>query len=338
MGDFLSMGKKGQRAVIGIDIGGTKTLCALFDHRFRLVEEVKFKTDPAAGQRRFTAKLQRAVRGLLRKAKAQGLKVLGVGVAVAGKVDNKNGLIKTAPNILCLENFALGKIFRRTFGLETVLGNDVQWGLYGEHQLGAGIGCSNIMGVFLGTGVGGAVIFNGQLYEGASGVGGQVGSILTHGLGGAETIESHGVVDQLASKQAIAGAALGMGAKQWAPHLYRAVGTDISKVGWATLSNSIRKGDARIRRLITGRLRGLGIALSGVVNFVNPDLLILGGGMTEKMPRLVLNAVERGLREYLAPEVNRALKVRVARLENRAGVYGAAKHAFERFDRPSSKE
>jgi glucokinase len=331
------MGQKGKPAVIGIDIGGTKTLCALFDQKFRLIEEVKFKTDPVEGRRTFVHQITKAIKHLLRAAREHKLDVLGAGGAIAAKVDNKRGLIKSAPNILCLEDFSMRNLFNRQFGFDIVLGNDVQWGLYGEHQFGAAIGCDHVIGVFLGTGVGGAVIFNSRLHEGASGFGGQVGSILTFGLGHSNGDDSYGMINELASKPAVAGAALGLGAKQWAPYLYRTVGTDLAKVSWGALAKSIRHGDVRIRQLLTGRLRALGVALSSVVNFANPNMLVLGGGMTEQMPKLVLHAVERGLRDYLLPEVSRALKIRAARLENRAGVYGAGKRAFESFYHPPTK-
>jgi glucokinase len=271
------------------------------------------------------------VQRLARRAKKEQLNLIGAGVAFAGKVDTKTGIVKQAPNILFLENYNLTHVFKKAAGVRSVVGNDVQLALYGEHQLGAARDYQHVLGVFFGTGVGGAAIINGRIYHGASDMGGQVGSLLTHHIGGSETLESHGTLDRIASKAAIGGAALGMGVKQWAPHLYKEVGTDFAKLTWGALERARKKGDKRIEELIRSRLRVAGIALASVVNFMNPEILILGGGLTEEMPRLVQSEVEGGLREHLVSEVSRKLKVKTAKFKNRAGVFGAAKLAFRKF-------
>jgi len=321
----------GKKAVIGVDIGGTKTLCALVSDSFEVIQEAKFKTSAHEGRQKFTENLREAVRALAKRAKRKKLQLIGTGIAFAGDVDAKKCVVKISPNILFLENYKIGQILHKTLGVETVIGNDVQLALYGEHQLGAAKGCQHVLGVFFGTGVGGAAIINGRIYQGASGIGGQVGSLLTHHIGGAETLDSHGTLDRIASKAAIGGAALAMGVKQWAPHLYKEVGTDFSKLTWGALERARKKGDKRIEELIRSRLRVAGIALASVVNFMNPEMLVLGGGLTEEMPKLVQSELETGLREHLVPEVSRKLKVKSAKFKNHAGVVGAARLAFKQF-------
>jgi len=320
-----------KRAVIAIDVGGTKTLCALISENFATVEEKKFRTAPENGRKKFVERLVTSVELMARTAKRERYRLIGAGVAWAGRVNEDTYTTETSPNILCLENFNIGQFFKKTLGLKTTVGNDVQLALYGEHQLGVAQDCSHVLGVFFGTGVAGAAIIDGELYRGASGMGGQVGSILTHQIGGPDTLESHGILDRIASKASIAGAALGIAAKQWAPNLFKEVGTDLAKVTWGALRRSIRSGDKAIEELLRARLRVAGIALSSVVNFLNPEMIVLGGGLTEEMPKLVVAEVERGLREYLVPEVSKALKVKAARHKNNAGVIGAGRCAFETF-------
>jgi glucokinase len=324
----LSMGKRG---AIGIDIGGTKTLCILVDDRIRIVKEVKFKTAADEGRDKFVKRLTDGIRVLTRAARKEKIDLAGIGVASAGRMDIEERVILESPNILWLEGFEMGKELKREFHLDSVLGNDVQLALYGEHQLGVARGCEHVLGVFFGTGVGGAAIVNGKIYNGASGLGGQVGATLTHSIGGADSLESHGMLDRVASKAAIAGAAIGMGVKQWAPNLYEEVGTDISKVSWGALARARKAGDKQIDDLLRGRLKVSGAALSSIVNFLNPEMLVLGGGLTEELPRLVVTSVETGLREYLVPEVARKLKVKSAKHGNYAGSLGAAKLALKKL-------
>jgi glucokinase len=335
MATGLAFGKVGmpnymsEKAVIGIDIGGTKTLCALITERYALVEVVKFKTGAHKGKASFVAKLGSAIQTLLKRAKAEKLKPIGFGIACAGLVDAERSAIVFCPNIIWLENYPIGSVLRRKFGLPSVIGNDVQLALCGEHRLGVAADCKNVLGVFFGTGVGGAAIINGKLYEGSAGIGGQVGAILAHPAPGTEAANGHGTLDSLASKAAIAGTAISMGIKQWAPHLFEEVNTDISKVTWGALSRARKAGDKHIDELICSRLRLAGMTLSSVVNFMNPEMLVLGGGLTAELPRLAVREIDAGIREYLVPEVSRKLKIKAAKLGNRAGVFGGATLAFK---------
>jgi glucokinase len=316
-----------RRASLGIDIGGTKTLCLLLDEDLKVVGEAKFKTDVSQGQKRFTAELLASIRQLKRLAKNKGLKLVGVGIGCAGQVDQKKGSIKAAPNVHFLENYPVGRLIHEAAGLECVLGNDVHFGLYGEHEVGAAKGCAHVLGVFFGTGVGGAAIINGQLLEGASGMGGQVGCILAQPVGGPQAALSHGIVDRIASKGSIASEALQMAIKNWAPYLHKRVGSDVSKIGWRMLSKAIRNGDRRVEEMLLARMEVVGIALSNVVNFLNPELLVLGGGLVEELPKLVLNGVGESLRKHLVPEVANVLKIKAGKLGIRAVAVGAGRFA-----------
>lgn len=323
----------GHNGAIAIDIGGTKTLCALVDDRYRIRHEIKFKTDPAQGRKKYTEGLLRAVKELGKQADRAKLPLTGAGVASAGVVDTKECMIVESRNILWLQEFRIGRELRKALKLDCVVGNDVQLALYGEHELGVASELPNVLGVFFGTGVGGAAIINGEIYHGSSGLGGQVGATLTHQIGGVEGLESHGTLDRIASKAAVAGAAIGMGVKQWAPHLFREVGTDIALVTWGSLARARKAGDKQIDDLIRSRMHVAGIALSSVINFMNPDMLVLGGGLTEEMPQLVVSAVQNGLRDYLDPAVSRKLKIKAAKFGNKAGVIGAACMVFKQFSK-----
>src|SRR4051794_28092482 len=294
-------------AALGIDVGGTKTLCVLVNKRCQTLRAIKFKTAPDEGCKQFTRTLLDASTFLEETARNKGYKLVGVGVGFAGSVDSKVNVIKTSPNLLCLEGFQIGKVLERALKVKVTLGNDVQIGLCGEHQLGVARGASNVLGVFFGTGVVGAAIINNELYLGASGFGGQVGAILAQPVGGPNAALSHGILDRIASKAAIASEALVMAVKEWAPYLHKKVETDLSKVTWGMLDKAIRHGDKKIDEMLRARMRVVGIALSSLVNFLNPQMLILGGGLMDALPKLVLPEIEAGVREYLMPEVSKEL-------------------------------
>jgi glucokinase len=320
-----------ENASLGIDIGGTKTLCVLLDSKFKVVDEVKFKTHASKGLDRFLKKLTEGLKALTQKGRTANLDLVGIGIGCAGDVDPAKGVIKTAPNILFLEGCPIAKVLQGATHLETVLGNDVQVGLWGEHQAGAAREYRHVLGVFFGTGVGGAVIINGKLYQGASGFGGQVGGLLAQPVGGPDAAQSHGIIDRIGAKSAIAAEAAQMAAKKWAPYLHEHVGTDLSEIGWGTLAKAIEHGDQRIEEMIAARMQVIGIALSNAINFLNPELLILGGGLVDEMPKLVVRELEKALRKHLIPQVGEALEIKRAKLAGRAVAVGAALLAFDHF-------
>lgn len=316
-------------AAVGIDVGGTKTLCLLVDDACRILEGTKFKTAPHKGRAQFTHNLLHALSGLKRAAQRRGYRIVTAGAACAGQIDAKKLKIRTSQNLLCLEHYPIGKYVGSVLKAPLTLANDVQMGIYGEYRLGAAKGASHVLGIFFGTGVGGAAIIDGKLYFGAAGCGGQVGAVLAQPVGGPQAALSHGLVDRIASKTAIASEALVMAIKNWAPYLHKRVGTDLAKVTWGMIERAIRHGDERIEEMLRARMRVVGIALSAVVNFMSPDLILLGGGLMDSLPDLVLEEFDAGLREYVISEVNEAFKVKRAKLGGRAVALGVAFSALE---------
>jgi glucokinase len=255
---------------------------------------------------------------------------MAVGIGCAGAVDEEKIRIHTSPNLMVLEDYPIGKYLQKIVKARITIRNDVQTGIHAEHELGAARGCSHVLGVFFGTGVGGAAIINNKLYKGACGFAGQVGGLVAQPVGGFQAALSHGIVDRIASKSAIASEALVMAIKNWAPYLHREVGTDLSKITWGILQRAIEHGDNRIEEMLRARMRVVGIALSNVVNFMNPEMLVLGGGLVGQMTRLVVGEIETGVREYLTPEVSQAVRIKPAKLGSYAVAVGAAHHALKK--------
>src|SRR6185312_8703764 len=127
-------------AAVGIDVGGTKTLCVLVDKHFRKLDEIKFKTAPEEGRNRFSRRLRDSVGALVTSARAKGLNVVAVGIGSAGSVDAEDIRITTSPNLMMLENYPIGKYLEKVIKAKMTIGNDVQTGIHAEHVLGAAQG------------------------------------------------------------------------------------------------------------------------------------------------------------------------------------------------------
>lgn len=318
-------------ATIGIDIGGTKMLFALFDADFRIVDEIKIKTPLDDGEKRFTTTLLEGAGALARKARKKGRPLLGVGVGCAGEIDRPAGVLKFSLNLPFIKNYPLSGNLAKAIGADVFIDNDIRMGLYGEHRLGAARGFNNVIGVFFGTGIGAAMIIDGKLYTGASGCAGEIGRYLISPMGPLTGWERDGMLDDFVSRNAIAGEAAAMAAKQWAPQLYELAGADVRKIRSSTLAKAIRRGDERVEKMVRARARMAGIAVSNLVDFLNPELLLIGGGLAEAMPALFLKEVGAGVRRNTVAGVRDALKIKLCELKDFAVAAGAAKMALDRL-------
>ena len=317
--------KRSEDRWIGIDIGGTKTRLDLFDEAFHIIHSIRVKTGKDATY--FKRQLIKST-GELIKAGGPHHPVSGIGVGFAGSVTNK-GLVESAPNLRALEGFPLKKVLSNFTVGDVVVSNDVHAAMYGELKLGAAVGCQHALGVFIGTGIGGAIVSNGKLHLGASGHAGNIGHYLLQPYGAPARSERHGILDEVASRVAIAGSAASFAAKEWAPHLLKRAGTDIRKIKSSDLAASIQAGDKAVEELVRSRARIVGIVLSNLVDFFNPEIVVLGGGLTDAMPKLIRDEVAAGIIDHSTSEARRGLRIVCSKLKGHSATTGAARLACE---------
>ena len=330
------MGKKRKRkqAAIGIDIGGTKTLFALLDEDFEVIAEEKLRSrdgkDPLAS---FEKGMKNAVAKLMRAAEDRRLKVKVVGVGLAGMPNFRTGVVVSAPNLDFLDGYPLGRRLKKLTRAKVFVANDVHTGLYGECMLGAAKGADHVIGVWLGTGVGGAMVIGGKLHLGCTGIAGNLGNYVLHAVDVAHDAPRKEVLDNVASRTAIAGDAAVLAAKERAPKLKKSAGTDVSDIKSGDIAQAIRQGDQAVEKLVRSRASVVGTAISNLIDFINPDMVVLGGGLVEAMPTLLKREIEKAVKAHAARGASSCVKVVTAKLHDHAGTIGAAKLAVDMFGR-----
>ena len=327
------MAKERRRATLGIDIGGTKSLYALFDERFEVVAEEKLRTHPDRGaEKAFTRALKKTVGVLMREAQKRGLAVGAVGVGCAGDIDMRQGIVLSSPNIRFLEDYPFRARLEKLTGAKAFVGNDVQSALYGELTLGAARRARHVIGVFIGTGVGGAIAIDRRLHLGASGLAGGIGNYVLHASPHSADAPRPEILDNVASRTAIAGDAAALAAKRWAPKLREGAGTDVTEIRSGDIAEAIRKGDKAVEKLVRSRARVVGAAISNLVDFINPDMVVLGGGLVEAMPRLIRREVAKAVEAHATGKAARAVRIVVSKLHDHAVTAGAARLALDMLD------
>ena len=205
-----------KRGAIGIDIGGTKTRAALFDDKFVVQSEDKIKTHAEKDLRFFKHNLKAMMSNLRLAAKEKNINVVATGAGCAGEIDRHTGTVINS-SIPFLKGFELSAFLSKQLGVPSIIGNDVHLGLYGEHRLGAAVGLKHVLGVFFGTGLGGAMIINGELYYGASNQAGNIGHYLVAPIGPLTGSERDGILNDFVSCSALAGMAATLAALKKPP-------------------------------------------------------------------------------------------------------------------------
>jgi glucokinase len=315
-------------ASVGIDIGGSKSLFVLLDPALKPIQAIKIKTR-CENERDFTKSITAPVQTLLKQAHRDGFEVSAIGIGCAGTVDPAKNTVKVSPNIPALQGYSFTAALARLTHSPIRVYNDVNAGLYGELKYGAAVGYEHVIAIFLGTGVGAAVAIHGKVYAGASNVAGDIGRFLIHPFGLLTGHARFGVLDNFASRPSIAGEAAVLAAKHRAPNLLELSEGDVRHIKSGMLAEAIRRGDQSIEDLVKSRAHLLGIALANVIDFLNPQMLILGGGLTHAMPALIRKEIAAAIKAHASPEATRPLRVVVAKLKGHAIAVGAAKLALD---------
>ncbi len=317
---------------IGVDLGGTKILAAVLDPKFRILSEHKAPSEPNRGEKFFIGNIKSCIQTAIRKSKVSVKKLRVIGVGCPGMIDFSRGMVKLSPNIKFLKKYPLRDVVSRILKLPVIIENDVNAGLYGEWKFGAAKGYRDAAGIFLGTGVGGAFILDGRLYRGATGAAGEIGHTF---LGAPSLLDSYdkaSTVEGLLGRLKIASEAGLLILKQKAPELFKEVEYDIRKIKSKALLHSMTQGDEAIHHLLLQKAKILGLAMANLVNLLNPEIIVLGGGIIEAMEHCLLPEAREVMKKYAMGPIVKSVKVSAAKLGDDAIVMGAARLAIDEIE------
>jgi len=323
------MGNDKNNAVwVGFDLGATKMLAKVYNGGFNELGRNKSKTRSNQGM---DAGLQRIVECIRKALDAGGVpdgNVAGIGVGSPGPLDLDKGVLLSPPN-LGWDNAPLKKTLEKAFKCPAVVLNDVDAGVYGEYRQGAGRKARCVVGVFPGTGIGGGCVYEGRIIRGGNKSCFEIGHCRVLPDGPLCGCGRRGCLEAVANRLAIAAAASAAAYRGEAPYLLAQAGTDIAKIRSSVLAASIKAGDKAVERIVRMAASWIGVGISSAVNLMNPDVVVLGGGLVEAMPDIFREEVERAAREHVMPEFEKDFKVAVAELGDDAVAIGAAAWARE---------
>jgi glucokinase len=315
--------------VVAIDLGGTKALAGVVEANGTVRSRVSLPSRDLVG--RPSELLDRLAEGAVSAATAADLPfdaVAAVGVCVPGPLDRSRSVVAMAPNLGWVEIHVREELERRLPTKPVFLENDVRAAALSEHKLGAGRGYDSTLAVFVGSGVGGGIVIGGSLYHGAHGGAGEIGHMVVRAGGPRCGCGRAGCLEAMAARDAVGRYVIREVARGHRTALTQILDGNLLALTSRDLAEAIAQSDAVAIRAARRSARYVGLAIGGVVNLVDPAVVVIGGGITEALgERYVECAAEVARRQILASSAREVIIVQ-SRLGNDAGLLGAALTAY----------
>ncbi len=306
---------------MGIDLGGTKVLCALVDEKTNKIEfEVKKKTKKIKGNKNVIQKIYEAIDELLKISGVNKNQINSIGVAAAGQIDRKNGILLYSCNLECV-NLNIKELLECKYNIKTTVGNDVEVSAIAEMMLGAGKDYNNMVCIFIGTGVGSSIIIDRKLVHGATGTAGELGHTVVQPDGRICSCGESGCLEAYASRTAIEARIDGMIKKG----KYSIISDicDTQNISTKHLKEALDGHDSVVTECIGEAVKYLSSGIANIINFLNPELIILGGGIIQGIDEFYLKTVRSSKNKALLIASGKT-EFKKAELGDYSGVIGAS--------------
>lgn len=308
---------------VGFDLGGTKMLAIVFDSRLSMVSSRRRKTRPEMGPVAGLARIAETIGQALEAGNVSIQSVAGIGIGCPGPLDLDRGVLLESAN-LAWKRVRLKATLEKRFHCPVTVANDVDAGVYGEYRLGSARNARCVLGVFPGTGIGGGCVYEGRILRGKLTSCMEIGHIQVLPNGPRCGCGRYGCLEAVASRLALGAALAAAAARGQAPHLFAEAGTDLANIRSGAIAAAVHSGDEVVERIVRDTARWIGVAVGNTVNLLAPDIVVLGGGLVEAMPKLYREEVDSAARQSAMHAFEHSFKVVVAKLGDQATAAGAA--------------
>ncbi|KIY22315.1 MULTISPECIES: ROK family glucokinase [Mesobacillus] len=313
-----------EKWLVGVDLGGTTTKLAFISLYGEILHKWEIPTDVSNEGKNITVNIAKAIDAKLEEIGHSKSEILGIGMGAPGPVDLATGVIFEAVNLGWREPYPLKDLLEVETSLPAVVDNDANCAALGEMWKGAGNGAKDLVCVTLGTGVGGGVITNGNIVHGVSGAAGEIGHITSIAEGGAPcNCGKTGCLETIASATGIVRIAVELLTSHPSEGVLSAVFNETGIVTAKDVFDAAQRRDELALKAVNTVALHLGIALANIANTLNPEKIVLGGGVS-KAGAVLLDPVKEQFLRHSFPRVAQSTEISIATLGNDAGVIGAA--------------
>ncbi len=309
--------------ILAYDLGGTNLRCALLEEDGTILARARQATGTRPKPEETVDQMGSLADQVTEQAKVHRSQVTCIGIGCPGPLDSRIGVIHRTPH-LGWNNVPLAKLVEQSQRIPTFLENDATSACVGEHWRGAGQGMNSLFILTLGTGVGGGILLNDELYRGIDDTAGHLGHMVIDPGGPSLVFDNPGSLEALCSATALI-----RDAKQAALEHPQSALAQLSSITGESVAVCANEGDQTALRLFEQLGERLGIACATLANALNPEGAIIGGGLSSAWP-LFEPAMTREFQRRALPAPGQRMVLRRAQLGDDAGILGCARLAWKR--------
>jgi glucokinase len=325
--------RNGKGLIIGVDLGGTKVNAAAVDEDGTVLASERTKTLPEEGAEAVIARIAGLIAKITETLGRTESDIEGVCVGVPGGIDEATGVVDKAPN-LGWQNLPLARMLSVAIGGAPVfLDNDVRVAVLGEHAYGVGRGARSMVGIFVGTGIGGGIICDGRLQLGQRGVAGEVGHVVLDPRGPLCPCGQHGCAEAFASRTSIerdVRAMIARGKQSKVLKRLKKKGRD--RLTSSVVAKSLDEGDKVMTKVFDRALGYVGLLVANLVNILDPEVVVIGGGLAERLGEQMVAPIRAAAyKGFLLQRDRDHVRILPTALKDAAATVGAALVARQRL-------
>jgi glucokinase len=310
--------------LVGVDLGGTKILAGVFDRSLECIATAKLSTKAHRGPDAVIDRIARCVRDAVDEAEVKLEQVRGIGVGAPGAVEFHSGNIVFAPNLDGWKNVPLKKALEKRLAAPVSVENDANIAMLGIYVAELKARPRNVVGIFVGTGIGGGLVLNGEPYHGWNHAAGEIGHMVLELNGPRCGCGNRGCFEAVASRTAIFHQ-IKAGVKEGRKTLLTDMqGGDLDDLRSGNLRKAIRRGDEFVQGVVERAAGYIGIATANLINILNPEVVVLGGGVIEALADEMMGAIVKTAKAHAMRGTMKGVDIIASKLGDDAGITGGA--------------
>ncbi len=309
---------------IGVDLGGTNIVNTVVNYQGKIVSRLKVPTLAERGKESTIKRIVETIHENIVQSTIASGDIIGIGIGAPGPLDVKKGIINFAPNLPGWRDVPLRKILEDEFNMKIVLENDANAAAWGERCFGAGQGVNNLVCFTLGTGIGGGIIINGKIYHGNNYGAAELGHMTVNKDGPRCNCGNYGCLESYSSATGIKNRIKNR-IKEGIKSEFLDFDEDklFESLRLKSIFEVARKGDRLTKDIVEEAISYLGIAIANIANILNPEMVVLVGGITNEGNKLLI-PLRKEVKKRALYSNYKSLKIVIGKLAGNAGVLGAA--------------
>ena len=305
---------------ICLDVGGTKVLGAIFNEKDEIIYRLKKRSKSGGdGSADVEKVIVSVVEEMIKKSGIERDKLNAIASCAPGVIDQDRGVVLFTPN-LPWRDYDMAASMRSKFGVPFYVGNDVNLGVLGEYHFGAGRGYKNIVGFFVGTGMGGGLVLNGSLFTGNQFKAAEYGHMVLDPEGPLCNCGQRGCLEAFSSKQGMSAYIRQQAARGRETLMAEAVKDGVFRS--KALKQALKENDKVAMEAVDRACHWLAVAAGNMINVISPDLILFGGGVIEALGDLFLEKILAEVDRYCMPTIRSTVDIRIADLGDDSILYG----------------